>query len=179
MAVDGLEKGSSASDRREFSMKTRQRDLVHEIRAVVGSVWAAALKGRGGILDHGNGEPQVSSHSHRTGHAVVGGEPGDDERVDSTGAQMRFEAGSNEGAVDMFAEDRFVGYRQRFDLESVARLVFAKRGMRLERHMLDVDDGPAGRTPSREQIGDPLFRVRVVPRSQARIVQALLHVDEE
>jgi hypothetical protein len=46
---------SGASDRRELSMKTRQRDAVHEIRAVVGSIRAAALEGRG-CIDHGDRE---------------------------------------------------------------------------------------------------------------------------
>jgi hypothetical protein len=45
--------------------------------------------------------------------------------------------------------------------------------------MLDVDHRPAGGAPGREQIGDPLFCVGVVPRSPARIVKALLRVDEE
>jgi hypothetical protein len=42
-----------------------------------------------------------------------------------------------------------------------------------------VNDRAAGGAPSREQIGDPPFCVGIVPRSQARIVKALLHVDEE
>ena len=64
-----------ASDRRELTMKTRQRDPMHEIRAVVGSIWAAALKGRGCILDNGDLETKISRHPRRTRHAVVGGEP--------------------------------------------------------------------------------------------------------
>ena len=160
-------------------MKTRQRDAMHEIRAVVGSIRAAALEGRGGILDHRDSEAKVSRHPRRRRHAVVGGEPDDDERVDSVGAQMRIEVGPDEGAVDMLAEDRLAGHRQRLDLEGVARRVFAKRRLRFKRQVLDMDDRPEGGAPSREQIGDPLFCVRIVPRSPARIVKALLHVDEK
>ena len=43
LGTRGGKKILGASDRRELSMKTRQRDAVHEIRAVVGSIWAAAL----------------------------------------------------------------------------------------------------------------------------------------
>jgi hypothetical protein len=79
----------------------------------------------------------------------------------------------------MLAEDRFVGHGQRLDFEGVARRIFAKWGLRFTRQMLDVNDRPAGGAPSCEQIGDPLFRVGIVPHSQARIVETLLHVDEE
>jgi hypothetical protein len=92
---------------------------------------------------------------------------------------MRLEVGPDEGAVDMLLEDRFVGHRQSLDLEGVARRVFAKWGLGLERQMLDVDDRPAGGAPSRKQIGDPLLCIGIIPRSPARIVKALLHVDEE
>ena len=95
------------------------------------------------------------------------------------GTQMRLEVGPDESAVDVLAKDGFVAYRQRLDLEGVARRVFAKCGMGFKRRMLDVNDRPAGGAPGREQIGDPLFCVGIVPRSQARIVEALLHVDEE
>jgi hypothetical protein len=110
---------------------------------------------------------------------VVGGDPDNYECLDVMGAQMRLEVGPNEGAVDVLAEDRFVTHRERLDLEGVAGRVFAKCGMGLERRMLDVNDRAAGGAPNREQIGDPLFCVGIVPRSQARIVKALLHVDEE
>ena len=79
----------------------------------------------------------------------------------------------------MLAEDGFAGPRQRFGLECVARRAFAKWGPRFERLMLGVDHRPAGRAPGREQVGDPPFGVGIVPRSPARIVEALLHVDEE
>ena len=152
---------------------------MHEIRAVVGSIRSAALKGRGCILDHGDGEAKVASHTRRRRHAVVGGDPDNYQCLDVMGAQMRLEVGPDEGTVDMLAEDRFAGQRQRLDLEGVARRVFAKCGLGFKRRMLDVNDRPAAGAPSREQIGDPLFRVGIVPRSQARIVKALLHVDEE
>jgi len=168
-----------ASDRRELTMKTRQRDAVHEIRAVVGSIWAPALKGRGCILDHGDGETKVSRRPGRSRHAVVGGDPDHDECLDSIGAQIRLKVGSDEGTVDMLAEDRFVGHRQRLDLEGVARRVFAKWGVGFKRQMLDVNDRPASGAPSRKQIGNPLFRIGIIPCSPARIVKALLHVDEE
>ena len=79
----------------------------------------------------------------------------------------------------MLAKDRFVAHRQRLDFEGVPRRVFAKCGMGFKRRMLDVNDRPAAGTPGRKQIGDPLFCVGIVPRSQARIVKALLHVNEE
>jgi len=110
---------------------------------------------------------------------VVGGDADNYERLDVMGAQMRFEVGPDEGTVDMLVEDRFAGHRQRLDFENVPRRVFAKCGMGLKRGMLDVNDGSAGGAPSREKIGDPLFCVGIVPRPQARIVKALLHVDEE
>lgn len=152
---------------------------MHEIRAVVGSISAPALKGRGRILDYGDCETEVSRHPRRTGHAVVGGEPDDYECLNSIGVQMRLEVGPDEGTVDMLVEDRFAGHRQRLDLEGVAGRVFAKCRLRFKRRMLDVDDRPAGGAPGREQIGDPLFCLGIVPRSQARIVKTLLHVDEE
>jgi hypothetical protein len=92
---------------------------------------------------------------------------------------MRLEVGADEGTVDMLAEDRFVGRRQSLQLERVARAVFAKRGLGLKRQMLDVNDRPASGPPSGEQIGNPPFCVGIIPRSPARIVEALLHVDEE
>src|ERR1700687_3903428 len=92
-----------APDRRELTMKTRQRDAMHEIRAVVSSIGAAALEGRGRILDLGDGEAQVPRHPRRRRHAVVGCDPDDDERLDSIGAQVRLEVGSDERAVDMLA----------------------------------------------------------------------------
>jgi hypothetical protein len=110
---------------------------------------------------------------------VVGGDPDYYECLDSIGAQMRLKVGPDEGTVDMFTEDGFAGYRLRLDLEGVAWRVFAKWGLRFKRQMLDVNDRPAGGAPSREQIGDPLFCVGIVPRFPARIVKALLHVDEE
>ena len=168
-----------ASDHRELTVKTRQRDAVHEIRAVVGSIWAAALKGRGCILDHGDGEPKVSRHAGRSRHAVVGGDPDHYDCLDSIGAQMRLKVGPDEGTVDMLAEDRFVGPRQSLDLEGMARRVFAKWGLGFKRQMLDVNDRPAGGAPSRKQIGNPLFCIGIIPRSPARIVKALLDVDEE
>jgi hypothetical protein len=64
-------------------METRQRDAVHEIRTVVGSVWPAPLEGRRRIRDDGNGESEVSRHPDRTRYAVVGGDPDHYERVDS------------------------------------------------------------------------------------------------
>jgi hypothetical protein len=79
----------------------------------------------------------------------------------------------------MLLEDRLVGHRQSLDLEGVARCVFAKGGLGLERQMLDVNHRPAAGAPSCQQIGNPLFRVGIVPRSPSRIVEALLHVDEE
>jgi hypothetical protein len=179
LGIRGGKNVLGASDRRELTMKTRQRDAMHEIRAVVGSIWAAALKGRGCILDHGDGETKVARHTRRRRHAMVGGDSDYYECLDSIGAQMRLEVGPDEGTVDMLAEDRFVGHRQRLDLEGMARRVFAKWGLGFKRRMLDVNDSPAGGTPSREQIGDPLFCGGIVPRSQARIVKALLHVDEE
>jgi hypothetical protein len=42
-----------------------------------------------------------------------------------------------------------------------------------------VNDRPAGGAPSRQQIGNPLFCIGIIPRPPARIVQALLHVDKE
>ena len=168
-----------ASDRRELSMKTRQRDAVHEIRAVVGSIWAVALKGRGCILDHGDREPEVCRHPRRSRHAVVGSDPDHYEYLDSIGAQMRLKVGPDEGTVDVLAEDRFVGHRQSLDLEGVTRRVFAKWGLGFKRQMLDVNDRPAGGAPRRKQIGNPLFCIGIIPRSPARIVKALLHVDEE
>ena len=169
----------AAADGRELTVKTRQRHAVHEIRGVVGSVRAAALKGRGRIFDHGDGETKISRHPRRTGHAVVGGDPDNDECLDVMGAQMRLEAGPDEGTVDMLLKDRFAGHGQRLDLEGVTRRVFAKWGLRFKRQMLHVDDRPSGGAPGREQIGDPLFRVGIVPRSPTRIVKTLLHVDEE
>jgi hypothetical protein len=79
----------------------------------------------------------------------------------------------------MFPENRFVGQRQHLDLEGAARRVFATRGLGFKRQMLDVDDRPAGGTPCRKQLGHPLFCLGIVPRSPARIVKALLHVNEE
>jgi hypothetical protein len=64
---------------------------VHEIRGVVGSIRAAALKGRGGIFDHGDGEAKISRHPRRTGHAVVGGDPDNYECLDVMGPQMRLD----------------------------------------------------------------------------------------
>src|SRR5439155_4887968 len=76
-----------ASDSCELTMKARQRDAMHEIRAVVGSIRAAALKGRGCILDHGDGEPKVARHARRGRHAVVCRDPDNYERLDVMGAQ--------------------------------------------------------------------------------------------
>ena len=168
-----------ATDGREFTVKTSQRNAVHEIRGVVRPIRAAALKGRGCIFDHGDDEAKICRHPRRSGHAVVGSEPDDDECLNVMGAQMRLKVGSDEGTVDMLAEDRFVGHGPGLDLEGVAGRVFAKWGLRFKRQMLDVDDRLPGGAPSREQIGDPLFCVGIVPHSPARIVKPLLHVNEE
>jgi hypothetical protein len=45
--------------------------------------------------------------------------------------------------------------------------------------MLDVNDRPTSGTPRGKEIGNPPFCVGIVPRSPARIVKALLHVDEK
>ncbi len=145
----------------------------------MGTIGAAALKGRGCILDHSDGEPKVSRHPCRSRHAVVGSEPDHYECLDSIGAQMRLKVGPDEGTVDMLAEDRFVGRRQSLDLEDVAWCVVATWGLRFKRQMLDVDDRSAGGAPGRKQIGDPLFCIGIIPRSPARIVKALLDVDPE
>jgi hypothetical protein len=79
----------------------------------------------------------------------------------------------------MLVKDRFAGHWQRLDLEGVTRRVFAKRRSRFERRMLDVNDGLCGSAPSRKQIGNPLFRIGIIARSPARIVKALLHIDEQ
>ena len=92
---------------------------------------------------------------------------------------MRLEVRSDERTVDVLAENRFAVKRASLDLECVARRVGAKRGVGHKREMLNVDDWPARRAPGGEQIGNPLFRIRVIPRSPARIVEALLYVDEE
>src|SRR5207253_5358299 len=157
LATRGGKDVSGASDRRELTMKTRQRDAMHEIRAVVGSIRAAALKGRGCILDHGDGETKIARHARRGRHAVVCGDPDNYQRLDVMGAQMRLEVGPDEGTVDVLAKDRFVAHRQRLDFEGVPRRVFAKCGMGFKRRMLDVNDRPAAGTPGRKQIGDPLF----------------------
>jgi len=160
-------------------MKTRQLDTVHEIRAVVGSIRAATLKGRGRILDHGNGKAKVPGHSRSSGHALIGGHTDHYKSLDSIGAQVRLEVGPDEGAVDMLAEDRFVGHWLCLDLEGMTRRVFTKWGVWLQRQMPDVNDRPVGGAPSRQQIGDPLFCVGVIPLSATRIVHALLHIDDE
>jgi len=45
--------------------------------------------------------------------------------------------------------------------------------------VLDVDDSSSAPAPGREKISDPLFGLGIVPRTQARIVKAPLHVDDE
>jgi hypothetical protein len=110
---------------------------------------------------------------------VICGEPNHYERIDSIGAQMRLEVGSDEGAVDMFAEDRLAGHWQGLALEGVARSVFAKRRLGFKRQMLDVNDRSSRGAPGREQVGNPPFCLWIIPRSPARMVKALLHVDEE
>ena len=95
------------------------------------------------------------------------------------GSQMGLEVGTDERTVDMLLEDRLVGHRQSLDLEGVARCAFAKGRQGLERQVLHVNDRPAAGAPSCQQIGNPLFRVGIVPRFLSRIVEALLHVDEE
>jgi hypothetical protein len=79
----------------------------------------------------------------------------------------------------MLAKDRFVGQRESLGLERVPRRVFAEWGFGLTRQVLHVNDRTARGAPSRQQIGDPLFRLGIIPRSPARIVKPLLHVDEE
>jgi hypothetical protein len=45
--------------------------------------------------------------------------------------------------------------------------------------MLNVNNRLAAGAPNRQQVRDPLFGIRVIPRSPARIVEALLHIDEQ
>ena len=47
------------------------------------------------------------------------------------------------------------------------------------RGVLHVDDRPVRRTPRREELGDSLFRVRVVASPVLRIVMPLLDVDQK
>jgi hypothetical protein len=175
----GGENVVGGSDRRELTLKTRQLDAVHEVSAVVSSILAAALKGRGCILNNGDGETEVGGHPGRSRHAVICGEPNHYECIDSIGAQMRLEVGADEGTVDMFAEDRLARHRQGLALEGVPRSVFAKRRLGFKRQMLDVNDWPSCGAPRREQLGNPLFCLWIIPRSPARMVKALLYVDEK
>jgi hypothetical protein len=92
---------------------------------------------------------------------------------------MRFEVGADERTVDMLAEDGFVSRRQSLHLERVTRPVLAKWRLGFKRQMLDVNDRPASGPPSGEQIGNPPFCVGIIPLSPARIIEALLHVDED
>jgi hypothetical protein len=79
---------------------------------------------------------------------------------------------------DIADENALLAARSHID-DDMARRIFAKGRLRFQRQMLDMDDWPAGGTPPREEIDNALLRLGVVPRSPARIVKALLHVDEK
>ena len=61
----------------------------------------------------------------------------------------------------------------------MARPVLLQGGLGLEGKVLDVNHRPSIGPPRRQQIGDPLFRLRIVPGAISRIVESLLHVNEE
>src|SRR4029453_15691331 len=81
--------------------------------------------------------------------------------------------------MDAFLDDALAISRRGFGLERVSWLVGGQGGAGVGRHVLQMDDRTAARTPGGEQLGNALLRLRVVPSPPRRGVEPLLDVEDQ
>ena len=124
-------------------------------------------------------EAQVAGHARGRRDAVIRGEPDDDQAATTGAPQIGLEGGPDEGAVDALLDHRLARDGSRLGLELVPGLAGPQRRGRIGRHVAHVHDRAPGRAPRAQQLGDALLQVRVVAPAPARLVEALLEIDDQ
>lgn len=87
-----------------------------------------AGEGKGGVFDEEGVEAEVACHADGGLDGVVGDDTANDERVGPGGAEGLFEAGADEGAVNVFDDDGFAGSRSDAGFEVAAGVAGAIGG---------------------------------------------------
>src|SRR3954470_19857846 len=126
-------------NRGELSVEAGQLRSVHDVRAVLLPVVTSASECRSGIGDDSHLESEVRRHARGGGDTVISGETGNHQRFDSTQTEIRLELGADERAVHILLEQWLAIDGLCLVLDGVSRQAGSEQGLRLSRHVLDVN----------------------------------------
>jgi len=134
-----------------------------------------------GRVEHeGDDVPEVAGDPGGGLAAVVGGDPADDDLADALAAQPGVEVGGAvEGGADLLGDQQRRLEALEVLLERVAGLAREERALQARRRVLHVDQRPPGGRERLEQRRDVVVAGGVVARAPPRLVEALLHVDDD
>ena len=105
---------------------------------------------------------EIAGHADGCFDGIVGNDAAHDERVEMSSAQGGFEEGADKSTIGLFGNHGFAREGRGEWFEFITRLARPIRGSRFHRIVPNVIDGRVLRAPSRQQIGDVLFCVRIV-----------------
>ena len=113
MRLEIRKKLGGGTDLRELTMQTRQRNGVNLLGRVAHAVWSSAVERSATVSGEISGKAKIAGHAGGGFHAVVRGQPADDDGRDPTLPEPRFEIGADEGAIHPLGNDRLVPERFR------------------------------------------------------------------
>ena len=96
----------------------------------------------------------------------------------SGGPQPFRQVRTRKGAAGLLGEHQLALSGSRLRLERMERLPWPVGGVRLAGIMPDMKQRPARLSPDGQQTHDPLFRLRIIARAPAWVVNRLLQIDQ-
>jgi len=163
----------------EFAVKIGKGNRLDLVRSVHDSIRTSAIEGCGGIGHEPRSKPEIARHSCRRRHTMIGGETGDHQRTATAPSQICFQGSANEATVDSLFDHLLMTQRHSAGFEVIAGLTGTQWRCGIAGHVSHVDQRGSQTAPRIEQFGDAILHLRVIAPTPARIVESILHVDDQ